>query len=336
MDILLIVILAVIVGAAGWYVYKAKKSGKKCVGCPTAALRLRQKRAILQLPLRSSGLTAACSPWRRTAVRAPSAFFSAGQHRGGARCGFPGMEDCRDPIQAPVSQTYQAFHLWISHRNMSGKVAVSDKYVYSRNRSIWLRFKYSRKKECLMKVHTILRKSLCLLLAILMVTAVALPAAAAEVTFTTLISPKYEDAKIFSDDLAAVKQNGKWGYIDKTGKTVIPFQFDKAYPFSEGLAIVGKIEQRDGYHWTGELDEWGNWVMEDGTGDVYVLVSAGYGQPPHSPEGAPVRMGPGLRRDPAGNAARLRFLQRSGRGEPRSHLLQRLYQPQQILQLLQR
>ena len=34
MDLLLIVILAVIVGAAGWYVYKAKKSGKKCVGCP--------------------------------------------------------------------------------------------------------------------------------------------------------------------------------------------------------------------------------------------------------------------------------------------------------------
>lgn len=34
MDILLIVVLAVIVGAAGWYVYKAKKSGKKCIGCP--------------------------------------------------------------------------------------------------------------------------------------------------------------------------------------------------------------------------------------------------------------------------------------------------------------
>ena len=34
MDSLLIVILVVIVGAAGWYVYKAKKSGKKCVGCP--------------------------------------------------------------------------------------------------------------------------------------------------------------------------------------------------------------------------------------------------------------------------------------------------------------
>ena len=34
MDILLIVVLAVIVGAAGWYVYKAKNSGKKCIGCP--------------------------------------------------------------------------------------------------------------------------------------------------------------------------------------------------------------------------------------------------------------------------------------------------------------
>ena len=33
-DIIIIVILAVIVGLAGWYVYKAKKSGKKCIGCP--------------------------------------------------------------------------------------------------------------------------------------------------------------------------------------------------------------------------------------------------------------------------------------------------------------
>ncbi len=33
-DIIIIVIIAVIVGLAGMYVYKAKKSGKKCVGCP--------------------------------------------------------------------------------------------------------------------------------------------------------------------------------------------------------------------------------------------------------------------------------------------------------------
>ncbi|MBQ6878055.1 MAG: FeoB-associated Cys-rich membrane protein [Oscillospiraceae bacterium] len=33
-NIIIIVIIAVIVGLAGWYVYKAKKNGKKCIGCP--------------------------------------------------------------------------------------------------------------------------------------------------------------------------------------------------------------------------------------------------------------------------------------------------------------
>lgn len=33
-NIILIVIILVIVGAAAFYVYKAKKSGKKCIGCP--------------------------------------------------------------------------------------------------------------------------------------------------------------------------------------------------------------------------------------------------------------------------------------------------------------
>ena len=34
MDLLIAAILVVLVAAAGWYVYKAKKSGKKCIGCP--------------------------------------------------------------------------------------------------------------------------------------------------------------------------------------------------------------------------------------------------------------------------------------------------------------
>lgn len=33
-DIIIIAILAIIICAAAWYVYKAKKSGRKCVGCP--------------------------------------------------------------------------------------------------------------------------------------------------------------------------------------------------------------------------------------------------------------------------------------------------------------
>lgn len=58
MDILLIVVLAVIVGAAGWYVYKAKKSGKKCIGCPDGC-SCGGKGTSLQLPQRSCRLRTA-------------------------------------------------------------------------------------------------------------------------------------------------------------------------------------------------------------------------------------------------------------------------------------
>lgn len=33
-NIILIVMLVLILGGAGLYIYKAKKSGRKCIGCP--------------------------------------------------------------------------------------------------------------------------------------------------------------------------------------------------------------------------------------------------------------------------------------------------------------
>ena len=33
-DLLIILVLLLILGGAGLYVYRAKKSGKKCIGCP--------------------------------------------------------------------------------------------------------------------------------------------------------------------------------------------------------------------------------------------------------------------------------------------------------------
>lgn len=52
----------------------------------------------------------------------------------------------------------------------------------------------------------------------------------------------YERTKAFSDNLAAVmiRGQGKWGYIDKTGKSVIKAEFEDALPFSQGLAGVAK------------------------------------------------------------------------------------------------
>ncbi|HVT83357.1 MAG TPA: WG repeat-containing protein, partial [Phycisphaerae bacterium] len=52
------------------------------------------------------------------------------------------------------------------------------------------------------------------------------------------ILPAYEDARFFSEGLAAVRRNGKYGYIDKTGKLIIPPQFQYGFDFHEGLAWV--------------------------------------------------------------------------------------------------
>lgn len=44
----------------------------------------------------------------------------------------------------------------------------------------------------------------------------------------------------FKEGLACVKMNDKWGYVDYTGKVVIPFEFEDAWGFSEGFAWVKK------------------------------------------------------------------------------------------------
>ncbi len=44
----------------------------------------------------------------------------------------------------------------------------------------------------------------------------------------------------FSGGRAAVKQRGKWGFIDTTGKMVIPADYNKVGRFSEGFATVQK------------------------------------------------------------------------------------------------
>jgi len=35
-DIIIIAIIVLIIGSAAFYIYRAKKSGKKCIGCPDA------------------------------------------------------------------------------------------------------------------------------------------------------------------------------------------------------------------------------------------------------------------------------------------------------------
>lgn len=53
-----------------------------------------------------------------------------------------------------------------------------------------------------------------------------------------VIEPRFEAAGQFSDGLAPIKGEGKYGYVGKDGQIVIPTEFDSAAPFSGGLGIV--------------------------------------------------------------------------------------------------
>ena len=61
-----------------------------------------------------------------------------------------------------------------------------------------------------------------------------------------VIEPKYEYTWAFSEDLAWVVLNDKWGFIDKNGKEITPLKYDKVEPFRENIARV-RLNGRWGY-----------------------------------------------------------------------------------------
>lgn len=53
-----------------------------------------------------------------------------------------------------------------------------------------------------------------------------------------VISMQLQSAGVFHDGLAAVKKDGKYGFINRQGSIVIPFQYSFVNNYSEGLAMV--------------------------------------------------------------------------------------------------
>ena len=87
------------------------------------------------------------------------------------------------------------------------------------------------------------KRLLSLALAVVMVLAL-LPTAAMAVTVTEIVPCKYDEVRDFSEGLAAVcvgdYLTGKWGFIDKTGKEVVPCKYEvEVGDFDQGLATVG-------------------------------------------------------------------------------------------------
>ena len=88
------------------------------------------------------------------------------------------------------------------------------------------------------------------------------------------IGDTFEAALSFSEDLAAVKVNGQWGYIDTLGEFVIEPAYSDARSFKNGLAAVCDADGQWGY-----IDAEGNVIIDfayNSAGDFsdgYALVA---------------------------------------------------------------
>lgn len=65
----------------------------------------------------------------------------------------------------------------------------------------------------------------------------------------------------FSEGLARVKKDGKWGYVDKKGVLVIPTKYDYVSDFNEGMAQVSKMDDVERYYDSGYIDATGVLVI---------------------------------------------------------------------------
>lgn len=84
-----------------------------------------------------------------------------------------------------------------------------------------------------------------------------------DLKYDVILTVDYDTASNFSEGLALVSKDGKYGFIDESGEVVIPLQFDSmVYDFKEGLACV-EIDGKFGF-----IDKTGNIVIpcqyEDG------------------------------------------------------------------------
>lgn len=75
---------------------------------------------------------------------------------------------------------------------------------------------------------------------------------------SSIHEPAFNEATAFSESLAAVRVGEKWGYVDHTGRWVIPLSLAHAEPFWHGLARVAF----DGGRW-GYVDKEGSVVWQN-------------------------------------------------------------------------
>lgn len=104
-----------------------------------------------------------------------------------------------------------------------------------------------------------MKKALSILLALALCLSLAIPALAADppergtLHYAVMIEPQYENAHQFSEGLAAVEKDGKWGYVDTDNNVVIPFAYGLAFDFHEGYAVVMPEAHMNAYEYVNEM-----------------------------------------------------------------------------------
>lgn len=66
----------------------------------------------------------------------------------------------------------------------------------------------------------------------------------------------YEDSRGFSENVAAVAQNKKWGLVDLDGRLIVPYSFDRVDKHHCGLSAA-ELNGKYGY-----IDSTGLWVIQ--------------------------------------------------------------------------
>src|SRR6218665_3272027 len=90
------------------------------------------------------------------------------------------------------------------------------------------------------------------------------------------INPQFDFAWEFQEGLAVIQLDWKCGYIDKTGKIVINPQFDFTWGFQEGLAGI-KFGDKNGFDKWGYIDKTGEIVIEPQFDFIWVGSGGGGG-----------------------------------------------------------
>jgi WG containing repeat len=84
-----------------------------------------------------------------------------------------------------------------------------------------------------------------------------------------VIPPQFDVARRFGPDgLAEVKRDDRWGMVDRQGREVIPIRYIRTMPFSDGLAVVGDD--------TGEAIP-GMWKLGPNPGQRTAITDSAYG-----------------------------------------------------------